>query len=348
MWQASIFHRKERPSWGIDDHAVAVVPSSNSSKPRLLDQVRLACERRHYSPRTARSYTFWVKRYVLFHGKRHPRELGAPALTAFLNHLASRERVSASTQAQALSALVFLYRQVLGEDPGWLEGLERVKRKHFLPVVLTPEEVKLLLGLLKDVPKLMAELIYGTGMRVMECMQLRVKDIDFRARTITVRSGKGGKDRVVPLPQRLAIALQQQVLRVLAIHKHALHKGRGYAPMPYALARKYPSASRSPGWQYVFPSSVERTDPGTCRVVRWHSSPSTLQRAFQVAMRQAEIRKHASVHSLRHSFATHLLASGCDIRTIQTLLGHRHLETTMIYTHVEASVKHIVSPLDVL
>jgi integron integrase len=345
LWQASIFHRKERPSWGIDDTPAdsATLPAP---QPRLLDQVRLACERRHYSPRTAKSYTFWVRRYVLFHGKRHPRELGAPALTAFLNHLASVEKVSASTQAQALNALVFLYRQVLGEDPGWLQGLERVKRKQFLPVVLTLEEVKLVLGFLKDVPKVMAELIYGTGMRVMECMQLRVKDIDFRARTITVRSGKGGKDRVVPLPQRLDASLQQQVLRVVTRHKQACLEGRGFAPMPYALARKYPSASRSIGWQYVFPSTVEQKDPATGRFLRWHASPSTLQRAFQQAVRRAGIRKHATVHSLRHSFATHLLASGCDIRTIQSLLGHRHLETTMIYTHVEQSIRSVESPLD--
>jgi integron integrase len=283
---------------------------------------------------------------VLFHGKRHPLELGAEALTAFLNHLAAVEKVSASTQAQALNALVFLYRQVLEKDPGWLQGLERVKRKHFLPVVLSQDEVRAVLGYLKDVPKLMAELIYGTGMRVMECMQLRIKDIDFRSRTITVRSGKGGKDRVVRLPQRLDAVLQQQVLRVLAAHKDALNRGRGHAPMPYALARKYPSASRAPGWQYVFPSSVERIDPGSRQVVRWHASPSTLQRAFRNAVRQAGIHKHASVHSLRHSFATHLLSAGCDIRTIQTLLGHRHLEATMIYTHVEQSVRTVESPLD--
>lgn len=312
----------------------------------MLDQVRLACERRHYSPRTAKSYAFWVRRYVLFHGKRHPLELGAEALTTFLNHLASVEKVSASTQAQALNALVFLYRQVLEKDPGWLEGLERVKRKHFLPVVLTQDEVRAVLGYLKDVPKLMAELIYGTGMRVMECMQLRIKDIDFRSRLVTVRSGKGGKDRVLRLPRRLDGALQQQVLRVLASHKDALSRGRGHAPMPYALDRKYPSASRSPGWQYVFPSSIERVDSANRRIVRWHASPSTLQRAFRDAVRQGQIHKHATVHSLRHSFATHLLASGCDIRTIQTLLGHRHLETTMIYTHVGESVRTVESPLD--
>lgn len=308
--------------------------------------MRLACERRHYSPRTARSYVFWARRYVLFHGKRHPRELGAEDLTAFLNHLAGVERVSASTQSQALSALVFLYRHVLGTEPGWMEKLERVKRKQFLPVVLTRDEVRAVLASLKGVPQLMAQLIYGTGMRVMECMQLRVKDIDFQARSITVRSGKGGKDRTVPLPRQLDGPLSQHLVRRTAEHKAALNRGGGYAPMPHALARKYPSAARSIGWQYVFPSSVERVDAGTRQRLRWHASPSTLQRAFRAVVSLLGIRKHASVHSLRHSFATHLLASGCDIRTIQTLLGHRHLETTMIYTHVEQTLRAVESPLD--
>lgn len=312
----------------------------------MLDQVRLACERRHYSPRTAKSYVFWTRHYVLFHGKRHPIELGADALTAFLNNLASVRRVSASTQSQALNALIFLYRHVLGNEPGWLSGLERVKRKHFLPTVLTQEEVRAVLAYLKDVPKLMAELIYGTGIRVMECMQLRIKDIDFRSRIITVRSGKGGKDRTVRLPRLLEGPLQQHILRILAEHKDSLNRGGGYAPMPNALARKYPSAAKSVGWQFVFPSSVERLDPHTRQRLRWHASPSTLQRAFREAVSLAEIWKHASVHSLRHSFAAHLLASGCDIRTIQTLLGHRHLETTMIYTHVEETLRTVESPLD--
>jgi len=308
--------------------------------------VRLACERRHYSPRTAKSYVFWSRRYILFHGKRHPRELGADAITAFLNHLASIERVSASTQSQALNALIFLYRHVLGSDPGWLAKLERVKRKQFIPTVLSVDEVRGVLALLTGATRIMASLIYGTGMRVMECMQLRVKDIDFRLRTITIRSGKGGKDRTVPLPRQLENPLQQHMLRVLAAHKRAVSRGAGFAPMPYALSRKYPSAARAAGWQYVFPSSVERQDSATARRVRWHASPSTLQRAFREALGQAGVRKHASVHSLRHSFATHLLAAGCDIRTIQALLGHRHLETTMIYTHVEQTVKSVESPLD--
>jgi integron integrase len=308
--------------------------------------VRLACERRHYSLRTAKTYVFWSRRYILFHGKRHPRELGAEALTQFLNHLAGVERVSASTQSQALSALIFLYRHVLGTEPGWLEKLERVKRKQFLPTVLTTEEVRAVLSCLKGVPQLMAQLIYGTGMRVMECMQLRVKDIDFRSRTITIRCGKGGKDRTVPLPRQIEGPLQQHLVRLLSEHKAILNRGGGYAPMPNALARKYPSAARSPGWQFVFPSSVERVDPMTRQRLRWHASPSTLQRAFRETISLTGIRKHASVHSLRHSFATHLLAAGCDIRTIQTLLGHRHLETTMIYTHVEQSLKSVESPLD--
>lgn len=308
--------------------------------------MRLACERRHYSPRTATSYVFWVRQYVLFHGKRHPRELGRQQLETYLNHLARVKQVSASTQSQALSALVFLYRHVLGMDPGWLEGLERVKRKHFLPTVLNPEEVRRLLGCLKGTPRLMAELIYGTGLRVNECVQLRVKDIDFSARTITVRSGKGGKDRTTFLPRQLEPELQRHLVRLAATHSSALNRGRGYVPLPGALARKYPSAARSFGWQYVFPSTVERPDPLTGRLVRWHTSPSTLQRAVHEALVLADIRKHASVHTLRHCFATHLLQSGCDIRTIQTLMGHRSLETTMIYTHVAKVTDGVTSPLD--
>ena len=334
-----------RPHFPPADNS-AVPTVSAPTPPHLLYQIRLACERRRYSPRTARSYVFWARRYVLFHGKCHPRELGAHALTAFLNHLAGVERMSASAQSQALRALIFLYRHVLGTEPKWLEKIERVKRKQYLPVVLTPDEVRTVLACLKGTPRLMAQLIYGTGMRAMECMQLRVKNIDFRSRTITVRCGKGGKDRTVPLPRQLDGPLAQHLVRVVAAHQAALNRGGGHAPLPHALARKYPSASRSVGWQFMFPSSVERVDPGTGGRLRWHASPSTLQRAFRAALHLLDIRKHASVHSFRHSFATHLLAAGCDIRTIQVLLGHRHLETTMIYTHVEQALRAVESPLD--
>lgn len=320
--------------------------TASPESPRLLDQVRLACERRHYSPRTARSYVYWIRQYVLFHNKTHPRALGRSALERYLNYLATERQVSASTQSQALNALVFLYKHVLEVELGWLDKLERVKRKAFLPVVLREDEVARVLAQLQDTSKLMAQLIYGSGLRVMECMQLRIKDVDLKTRTIMVRSGKGGKDRTTVLPSYLLETLQQHLIRVLSLHRDACLRGAGYAPLPNALARKYPYAARTAGWQYVFPSSVERLDPISGHKVPWHASPSTLQRAFRAAVRRADIRKHATVHTLRHCFASHLLRSGCDIRTIQALMGHAHLETTMIYTHVLLPRDGVTSPLD--
>lgn len=322
-----------------------ITPSS-PQPPRLLEQVRLACQRRHYSPRTADAYVYWVRDYVLFHGKRHPRELGAKDLEAYLNHLAAQRRVSASTQSQALNALVFLYRQVLQLDLGWMEKLERAKRNRPLPVVLTVEEVRRVLGSMQELPKLMASLIYGTGLRIMECVSLRVLDLDFGAGRIVVRSGKGAKDRITLLPQNLVEPLQGHLLTRARDHQEARLRGRGFAHLPHALARKYPNAAQSFKWQYVFPSTVEQRDPATGRRVRWHMSPSTLQRAFREAVVKAGIHKHATVHTLRHCFATHLLQGGCDIRTIQTLMGHNSLETTMIYTHVLGTTTAVRSPLD--
>lgn len=285
---------------------------------------------------------------MLFHGKRHPRELGAKDLEAYLNHLAAERRVSAGTQSQALNALVFLYRQVLELDLGWMEKLERAKRSRPLPVVLTVEEVRRVLACMQGLPKLMASLIYGTGLRVMECVSLRVLDVDFGAKRIVVRSGKGAKDRVTLLPQNLVGPLQHHLLTRAAEHQQARLRGRGFAPLPHALARKYPNAAQAFKWQYVFPSTVEQRDPLTHRPTRWHMSPSTLQRAVRDAVRDARIPKHATVHTLRHCFATHLLQSGCDIRTIHTLMGHNSLETTMIYTHVLGTTTAVCSPLDAL
>ena len=331
----------EVPLWGD-------IVRNPSRQPRLLDQVRLACQRRHYSPRTAQNYVYWARQYILFHNKRHPREMGRLELERYLNHLAAERRVSASTQSQALNALVFLYKHVLEIEPGWMENLERAKRKRFLPVVLTVQEVAAVRAQLGGATRLMADLIYGTGLRVMECMQLRVKDIDFGSRLITVRAGKGGKDRTTLLPHELERPLQRHLLQVATQHKRSIARGGGYAPLPFALVRKYPNAARSWKWQFVFPSSVERDDPNTGCPTRWHASPSTLQRAFRDAVSAAGITKHATVHTLRHCFATHLLQQGCDIRTIQTLMGHRHLETTMIYTHVLAPPGNVQSPLDTL
>ena len=335
------YFSQERTLWGTHRN-------HSAQAPRLLDQIKLTCQKRHYSPRTATSYVYWSRQYILFHKKRHPKELGARDIESFLNYLATKRRVSASTQSQALNALVFLYRHVLDSEVGWLEGLTRAKRTHRVPTVLTCDEVKRILDCMQGTPRLMAELIYGTGLRVMECVSLRVKDIDFQTRSVTVRSGKGGKDRTTVLPKRLNIPLQQHLVRIAQQHKHDSLKDGGFAPMPNALYRKYPNASRSLGWQYVFPSNVTRLFPPTGQQVRWHTSTSTVQKAFRHAIQLADIHKHASVHTLRHSFATHLLASGCDIRTIQNLMGHRNIQTTMIYMHVMPDANGVESPLDKL
>ncbi len=255
-------------------------------------------------------------------------------------------RLNASTQSQALNALIFLYRDVLGIEIGHLDGLRRVQRLKRLPVVLTADEVRAILANLQGTPALMAGLLYGAGLRVMECVTLRIKDIDFRAGALHIRDGKGAKDRTTILPMSLRSPLERQVLRVIARYKDDVRQGRGYVPLPGALHRKYPRAARSVAWQFVFPSSAVRRCPETGRWLRWHTSESTVQKPFKQALELAGIHKHASVHTLRHSFATHLLAQGTDIRTIQLLLGHRNLATTMIYTHVGQAVQRVTSPFD--
>ena len=274
--------------------------------------------------------------------------MGPAEVESFLNHLAMERHVAASTQSQALNAVVFLYGEVLGQPLGQMTNLKRVQRRIRVPVVLTAEEVRVTLGQMLGTPKLMAELIYGAGLRVHECVSLRIKDIDLTAKAVSVRNSKGSKDRTTVLPERLVPPLQQHLLRVAVLHRDDLATGAGLAPMPDALAKKYPSASASLAWQYVFPSSVLRPWGNSGRKVRWHTSDSTIQRAFKQAIERAEVRKHASIHCLRHSFATHLLASGTDVRTIQLLLGHRSLQTTMIYTHVLQAVRTVRSPFDEL
>lgn len=311
-----------------------------------MDQVSLVCRRRHLSRRTEQAYRFWIRRYIHFHSRQHPRVVGANGITAFINHLAIAGRVAASTQSQALNALLFLYRDVLEEEVSHLSGLRRVQRRDRLPVVLSIEEVSTVLARMEGGPALMAHLLYGSGLRVTECMTLRVKDVDLQAGLIHVRAGKGGKDRSTVLPERLQQPLQRQLLRVASRHKQDLARGAGFAPLPNALERKFPGASQSLAWQFLFPSRVVRPCPLTNRLLRWHASESGVQMAFKAALHESGITKHASVHTLRHSFATHLLAAGTDIRTIQLLLGHRNLKTTMIYTHVEQSVRRTVSPLD--
>lgn len=305
----------------------------------------MVCRRRHLSRRTEQAYRFWIRSYIHFHHRQHPRVLGPNGIVAFINHLATARSVAASTQSQALNALLFLYRDVLEMEVGHLGGLRRVQRRDRLPVVLTMEEVSAVLAQMDGIPGLMAHLLYGSGLRVTECMTLRIKDLDPQAGLIHVRGGKGGKDRTTVLPSRLQQAIQRQLLRVAGLHRQDIARGAGFA-LPDALSRKYPSASQSLAWQFVFPSRVVRTCPQTGRRLRWHASESGVQMAFKAALAEAQIAKHASVHTLRHSFATHLLAAGTDIRTIQLLLGHRNLKTTMIYTHVEQAVRKTVSPLD--
>lgn len=335
-----IFNKEELALWGI----------SNTSKqaPRLLDLVSTICRRRHFSHRTEEAYVHWIKRFIFFHQKRHPIEMGISEVEAFLNHLAVMRSCSASTQTQALNALVFLYQDVLERPLGHMKGLNRVQQRHRVPVVLNVSEVKTCLALMHGTNQLIAQLIYGAGLRVNECMGLRVKDLDFISGNLTVRDGKGGKDRTTLLPSQLIAPLQKHLLKVAQLHQSDLNRGAGFAAMPGALYKKYPTASKSFAWQFVFPSTVIRPWADGKMKVRWHMSDSTIQRAFKVALKQAGIQKHASIHTLRHSFATHLLAAGTDIRTIQLLLGHRSLQTTMIYTHVIEATKQVTSPFDCL
>lgn len=318
-------------------------------KPRLLDLVRDRIRVKHYSLRTEQAYIHWIKRFILFHGKRHPKDMAAPEVEAFLSHLATEKNVSASTQSQALSALLFLYREVLGIELPWLENLTRAKKPQRLPVVLTVAEVKAILVRLDGRNALMANLLYGAGLRLMEVLRLRVKDVDFGMRQITVRDGKGFKDRVTMLPESVIEPLQRYLQKVGEIHQDDLRAGFGEVHLPYALERKYPNAGREWGWQYVFPSSQRSIDPYSGKERRHHLDEKVLQRAIKVAVRDAGITKPASCHTMRHSFATHLLQSGYDIRTVQELLGHKDVSTTMIYTHVlNRGGRGVTSPLDSL
>jgi integron integrase len=313
----------------------------------LLDRVRERLRVKHYSIRTEEQYVSWIRRYVLFHGKRHPREMGEREVEAFLTHLAVAGNVSASTQNQAKAALLFLYAQVLGVELGWLEGVTTAKSVRRLPVVLTEEEVRALLAQLKGLHWLIASLLYGAGLRLMEAVRLRVKDIDFARREIVVRDGKGGKDRVTVLPAKLVEPLRQQLARARELHSSDCLAGYGEVYVPFALARKYPRAPREWGWQYVFPATVLSEDPRSGRMRRHHFDEQAVQRAVKEAVRRAGIVKPASPHTLRHSFATHLLQAGYDIRTVQELLGHADVKTTMVYTHVlNRGGRGVLSPMD--
>ena len=293
--------------------------------PKLLDQVRETIRRKHYSLRTEAAYIDWIKRYIFFHHKRHPIEMGAPEMEQFLNHLAVERRVTASTQNQALSALVFLYREVLKKDFEWMDNLERAKKPMRLPVVLTESEVRHVLAHLDGRNWLMASLLYGAGLRLMECIRLRVKDVDFEYRQITVRDGKGNKDRVTMLPESSVGPLRNHLERVKALHEQDLAAGCGDIYLPFALERKYKQAGKEWGWQYVFPAAKRSIDPLSGIERRHHVDEKVLQRAVNLAVRAARITKPATCHTFRHSFATHLLTNGQDIRTVQELLGPREI-----------------------
>ncbi len=333
------------------DHNSALLireaPDTSRRSPKLLELVSLAIRARHYSPRTEDSYRRWIKRFILFNGKRHPNEMGEAEVTSFLSNLATDRHVSASTQNQALSAILFLYREVLKRDLGWLDGIVRAKRPQRLPVVLTHDEVQVVLKHMRGVPLLMASLLYGSGMRLLECARLRIKDVDFTRSEITVRDGKGRKDRVTMLPARLQGPIAEHIARVRLQHDRDIRRGRGSVALPDALSRKYPNASREWPWQWVFPATRFYKDSETGEYRRHHLHESVLQRAVKEAVRSAGVAKRASCHTLRHSFATHLLEKGYDIRTIQELLGHSDVSTTMIYTHVlNRGGRGVRSPLD--
>jgi len=300
-------------------------------------------------PRTEDAYVGWIKQFILFHGKRHPRELGTTEVERFLTYLATQRRVSASTQNQALCALLFLYKQVLGTELGWIDGVTQAKVPERVPVVLTRQEVAMLLGQMRGRDWLMASLMYGNGLRLMECVQLRVQDVDFGYRQITVHRGKGAKDRFVPLPEALMAPLKEQIRASERLLASGAAAGFGEVSMPEALVRKYPRAPLDLRWWYVFPASDRSVDPLSGRVKRHHIDPSVVQKAMRSAVRRAGINKRATPHTLRHCFATHLLESGYDIRTVQELMGHRDVTTTQIYTHVlQRGGSAVRSPVDAL
>ncbi|QDV34273.1 integron integrase [Tautonia plasticadhaerens] len=316
---------------------------------KLLDQVREAIRVRHLSIRTEEAYVGWITQFIRFHGTRHPIELGEAEVNAFLTSLAVERRVAASTQNQAMAALLFLYKEVLGRPVEELGEVVRARRPDRLPVVLTREEVKAVLDHLTGERWLIASLLYGAGLRLLECLRLRVKDVDFGQAHLVVRDGKGQKDRVTLLPRALADPLRRQIEHAAAVHAKDLREGYGRAYLPGALATKYPDADRQPGWQYVFPASKRGVDPRSDVVRRHHLAERAVQAAVSKAVQASGIVKPASCHTFRHSFATHLLESGSDIRTVQELLGHKDVRTTMIYTHVlRSGPMGVRSPIDLL
>jgi integron integrase len=315
----------------------------------LADELSKALRARHYSPKTEDAYVHWLVRFVRYHNLRHPQDLAEPEVNAFLNHLAEHERVSASTQNQALSALLFLYRHVLGRPIGDLQNLIRARLPDRLPVVLSREEVRSVLARLRGPHQLMATLLYGAGLRITECLTLRVVDVDLDRSVLTVTTAKGSKARTTVVPQRARDPLREHLARVREMHRQDLAEGFGAVELPDALARKYPNAATEWRWQWIFPQDRRWRDPATGSEGRHHADERLLQRAVREAVIQAGIDKHATCHTFRHSFATHLLESGADIRTVQELLGHRSVKTTQIYTHVtKQGATGVRSPADLL
>ena len=318
-----------------------------NSPPRLMDSVRAAIRVRHYSFRTEKAYVDWIRRFILFNRKRHPRDMGGPEVAAFLNHLASDRRVSSATQAQALAALLFLYKRVINVDLPWIGDVVRAHRPKRLPTVLTREESQRVIAHLQGVHWLIAGLLYGSGLRLLEALRLRVKDVDLYHRRILVRDGKGAKDRATILAKSVATALEAHLENVRVLHDDAVTRGFGGVELPYALERKYPHAHLRWGWQYVFPAARPTRDSRTGTTRRHHVHEESVQRHVRNAARAAGLEKPVSPHTFRHSFATHLLEAGYDIRTVQELLGHKDVSTTQIYTHVMAPGKNAVhSPFD--
>lgn len=315
-------------------------------QPKLLDQLRREIRMRHYSIRTERSYVDWVHRYILFHNKRHPLEMGPAEITAFLSYLATDLNVAASTQNQACCAIVFLYKRVLDKDLPALGEIVRAKKPARLPVVLSAEETASVLSGLSGLHRLMGDMLYGTGMRIVELIRLRVKDVDFNRRMITVRDGKGQKDRIAILPSELVPELKAHLEGCRSVHEQDLANGTGTVHLPFALARKYPNANKEWGWKYLFPAHKLSVDPRSGITQRHHIYESVLQKALKEATRASGVAKPVHAHTMRHSFATHLLEAGHDIRTVQKLLGHKDVRTTMIYTHVmENGICSVKSPL---
>ena len=332
--------------YGAENADVSDVGAAPRSA-RLMDEVRRKLRYKHYSLRTEQAYLGWIRRFIVASGTRHPRELGGGDVEVFLSRLATLGNVAAGTQNQALSAILFLYREVLRINPPWLSNVVRAKRTRRVPTVLSRDEVRRLLAAMDGRPWLMASLLYGSGMRIMECLRLRVKDVDFARNEITVRDGKGGKDRHTVLPRSLVESLQREIERTRILHERDLADGCGKVWLPHALARKNSGAERDFGWQYVFPSERRSLDPRGGAERRHHVDDAVLSRALKLARQRAGIVKPLSAHTLRHSFATHLIEAGADIRTVQELLGHADVATTQIYTHVlNRGAGGVLSPLD--